>query len=777
MGRSSLFNVVVEDHRTRNSGFTVFRNGWRQKLPLDGAGKQRLRNRVRGTRGDPAYIGSMKKLDDPERCVDEVLAKVGKELRLATPLAAGKANHLLNAFYDRAKRDPEISLTIYTALTLERPKGKSDLETRFLEPMVERVFGNYPDLDYELDRVANTLPDNVRVIEFYFPAGKYKNNSQAQRDYVSSNYTHVARDVLGRGVNVLVQQVAWKSEDGAERVSLSCNPDVMLDMMQVLGGRADVAFVAQTNGELPYMFGDADLKASAFDFIVHNPELDYRIFGPPKMSISDADYMIGLYASTLIRDGGELQVGIGSLGDSIVYGLRMRHEDNELYLRVLNEFSVLERCGAPISETGDLGVFEEGLFAASEMVVDGFMYLYEAGIIKRKVYDDLHLQRLLGQGAITETVTPEMLRLLADNKAIHVHLSEDDFDYLVRFGVFRNGLRYQQGSIVTEDGERVRASLVDKESFDALCNHCLGTELENGAVIHGGFFLGPQAFYQWLRDMPEKERRLINMRSVSRINQLYGHEDIDRLQRPFARFVNTGMMVTLSGAVVSDGLEDGTVISGVGGQYNFVSMAHALPDGRSIIQVRATRGHGDSLESSVVWNYGHTTIPRHLRDIVITEYGIADLRGKTDEEIVQELVNISDSRFQEDLVAKAKAEGKLAPDYEVPERFRNNTPKSYSVPLAELKKQGLFEQFPFGTDLTDEEIILGGALKRLKSKMHTGLNAVTAVANAVAHGEDDADVAPYLRRMGLEKPDGFKETLYQRLLSAELRNDPRVRKD
>ncbi len=716
----------------------------------------------------------MKKLEDPEVCVDEVIAKVGKDIRLATPLGAGKANHLLNAFYDRAKSDAEISLTIYTALTLERPKGKSDLEKRFLEPMVERVFGNYPDLHYELDRVANSLPDNVQVIEFYFPAGKFKKNPQAQRDYISSNYTHVARDLLGRGVNVLVQQVAWSDIEGNERVSLSCNPDVTLDMMQVLREREQVAFVAQTNGELPFMYGDADIEADAFHFIVHNPELDYRIFGPPKMSISDAEYMIGLYASTLIRDGGELQVGIGSLGDSIVYGLRLRQQNNEQYREVLDRLSMLDRCGSVVAEVGDLGTFEEGLFAASEMLVDGFMYLYEADIIKRRVYDDVHLQRLLAQGLITEEVNADMLRLLIKHKAIRLHLDEDDFDYLSRFGIFKKGLRYQQGSILTEDGQRIAASLIDDPSFDAICKHCLGAQLDNGAVIHAGFFLGPENFYAWLREMPEEERRLINMRSVTRINQLYGHETIDRLQRCYARFVNTGMMVTLSGAVVSDGLEDGTVISGVGGQYNFVSMAHALPDGRSILQVRATRGSGDHLKSNVVWNYGHTTIPRHLRDIVITEYGIADLRGKTDQEVAQELLNITDSRFQQELLKTAKEAGKITEDYKIPERFRENLPTSYSSSLAKLKEEDLFPLFPFGTDLTDEEIIIGGALRRLKGKMETGLHAVTAVADAVVHGEDDEDVAPYLRRMGLENPEGFKEKLYQRLLAAELRNDPRV---
>ena len=50
--------------------------------------------------------------------------------------------------------------------------------------------------DTELDRVAGTLPDNVSVREFYFPAGKFTRNPRAQRDYISTNYTYVARDLL-----------------------------------------------------------------------------------------------------------------------------------------------------------------------------------------------------------------------------------------------------------------------------------------------------------------------------------------------------------------------------------------------------------------------------------------------------------------------------------------------------------------------------------------------------------------------------------------------------
>ena len=56
-----------------------------------------------------------------------------------------------------------------------------------------------------------------------------------------------------------------------------------------------------------------------------------------------------------------------------------------------------------------------------------------------------------------------------------------------------------------------------------------------------------------------------------------------------ARFVNNAMMATLLGAVVSDGLEDGRVVSGVGGQYNFVAQAFALRGARSILALEATR--------------------------------------------------------------------------------------------------------------------------------------------------------------------------------------------
>jgi acyl-CoA hydrolase len=714
-------------------------------------------------------------MQDVGQLVELVIERVGNDIRLATPLAAGKANHVVNAFYQRAKNDPELKLTILTALTLERPKGNSLLEKRFLALFVDRVFSDYPDLDYELDRMANRLPDNVRVMEFYFPPGKYLHHPKIQQEYISSNYTHVVRDLMDRGANVSAQLLVPDETPGSNMVSASCNPDVSLDLVASMHERQQrdgtpYAAIGQINPKLPYMYGDAEVPAATFDYILDNADCYFTPFGTPKLSIPDREYLIGLWVSALIHDDGELQVGIGALGDAFVYALLLRQNQNERYRTLLQELGAKQNFGDLIRRVGgDTGTFEKGIFGGSEMVVDGFYHLYKAGVLKRIVFDDLPLQRLLNEGSIDQRVTPRTLELLLERKAVHSYLTHEDCDYLQHYGVLREGLTYREGSIHTPSGESIPADLGDADCRARIMAECLGEQLKRGAVVHGGFFLGPNSFYEALSKLPPKERRLFNMRSVRRVNQLYGHEEIDRLQRKNARFVNTCMLVTLSGAAVSDGLEDGRVISGVGGQFNFVVMAHELPDGRSILNLRATREEGARVLSNIVWNYGHTTIPRHLRDIVVTEYGIAELRGKTDSEIIEELLKIADSRFQLELMKQAKAAGKLREDYEIPAQFRDNYPERVLKVIAAHKDEGLFPKFPFGTDFTEAEQALGGALKRLKHKKRSKRLLVPALLRALFTLSIPAYLRPYLEMMGLWQPKNAEEWLFRNLLANELR--------
>ena len=217
---------------------------------------------------------------------------------------------------------------------------------------------------------------------------------------------------------------------------------------------------------------------------------------------------------------------------------------------------------------------------------------------------------------------------------------------------------------------------------------------------HGAFFLGPKSFYRALREMPGEQLARIQMMPVSFTNQLYGDEDLKRRARVDARFVNNAMMATLMGAVISDGLEDGQVVSGVGGQYNFVAQAFALHGARSILTLEATRQAGGKLESNIRWSYGHETIPRHLRDVIVTEYGVADLRGKSDADVIAAMLQVADSRFQGELVRQAKDAGKLPKNFEIPPAHRENF-RTYRCGTGKpARDAGLLPSFPFGSDFT-----------------------------------------------------------------------------
>jgi len=703
----------------------------------------------------------MNEYDQVEEAVEEILRQLDHNIVLACPLGAGKPNHLINSIYQKAKNNSKINLTICTALTLQRPVGKSDLEKRFIKSFDERIFGDYPDLDYEFER--NQLPSNIKVIEFYFPPGKLLFNLDAQRNYLSSNYTHVCRDLVDRGVNLIVQMVAKEKS----KVSLSCNADLTTDLAMALRNNdQEVLLVGQVNENLPFMYGDAILDESEFDILIDQEDHHYKIFAPPKSSIPDDDYMIGLYASSLVKDDGELQVGIGSLGDAVIYGLNLRHMENDQYKKLLKSFPQYKNSESIIKKLGELNVFHEGLFGATEMMVDGFMELYKSGILKKKVYDNIALQRLINEDLLNpENITPELIDHLIERKVIKNDITEDDFNLLKFWGIFKNDLRYLQGSIYSGDFE---VDSTWSRNRQLMIDHCLGKELINGNLMHAGFFLGPSNFYQWLKDLPVQERKLFAMKSVLKVNQLYGHEVIDRLHRKNARFINTCMMTTLSGGHVSDGLDSGQIISGVGGQFNFVAMAQELPDGHSVITMRSTRMSKGKKVSNLVYNYGHITVPRHMRDVLVTEYGIAYLRGKTDEEIIIELLKVCDSDFQEELLNKAKKSGKISLSYELPASFKSNTPQSYKNILLEHKKSGLFPKFPFGTDLTDDEIQLGGALKNLKKLMSKNLLSKFLVFLQLPLITPNSKQLEILSLMDLDNPKNFKDKFYQKLITTEL---------
>jgi len=704
--------------------------------------------------------------DDVGHCVDAVLRRVGPRIVLALPLGIGKPNPLVNEFYRRALRDSTIDLTILTALSLLKPVAGSALEARLLTPLAARVFGTYVEPEYARAMQSDTLPPNIRIIEFFLAPGAFLNSRHAQRHYLSANYTHVARDCLARGVNVMAQLVAARSVNGELQLSFGSNADVSVDLLPLIeDARAtgrDIVTVAQTHAQMPFMSGYALVDPGRFDFLIDAPRYDYDLFSPPNPPLGTVDHAIGVYASALVRDGGTLQIGIGELGDSLVYALLLRHQQNAAWSGALQALGAA--TAAPlIHAAGGDAPFCAGLFACTEMFVDQLLELYRAGILCRRVYDSLPLERLLGSGQTGERFDERILGLLAAAGAGPV-LSSAEFADLKFHGVFREDVEFAGGRMRAAHGQWIAANLADPASRARLAAECLGSELRNGQVLHAGFFMGPRGFYAALRELPESERAQFGMRGVAFVNQLYGtDQELRILQRRAARCINTAMMVTLLGAAVSDALENGQVVSGVGGQYNFVAMAHALPGARSILCVRATRTRRGRTTSNIIWNYAHQTIPRHLRDLVVTEYGIADLRGRTDEEIIIALLNVADSRFQDALLSRARAAGKIRADYRIPDAFRNNLPQRLTLSLRGHRQQGYFSEYPFGTDLAEEEIVLARALKFLAGRTGSPWGRVRTAAASLA-ATPASRHASALRRMGLDQPRGPSERLQRRLV-------------
>ncbi len=613
---------------------------------------------------------------DPVRCAEAIIDRAGRDIALAMPIGIGKPVLLANALYDLAEADRSLRLRIFTGLTLVRPAYRTSLERRFVAPLLDRQFASYPDMAYIAPLRGGGLPPNIEVTEFFLQAGAWMGNARVQQSYTSLNYSQVARHLERIGANVFAQLVA-PNASGEPRISLSSNTDITLDMRdyvtaQRLAGKP-LALAVELNANLPYMPGEAEFDLSEVDVVLEADAPHYDLFAPPKEPVTLTDYAMALHAATLVKDGGTLQIGIGSFSDALTHALILRHTRNREFR------DLLDALGTPLTRDAQLAPFSAGLYGCTEMLVDGFLALMRAGILCRRV---------AGVG---------------------------------------------------------------------------GRE----AVLHAGFFVGCREFYRELREMPREALDLIAMTGIAFTNTLAGDEATKRAQRRDARFINTAMVATLLGAVSSDQLEDGRVISGAGGQHDLVAMAHALQDARSIIGLRSTRRQDRRTVSNIVWRYGNTTVPRTLRDILVTEYGIADLRGRSDRDVIVAMASVADSAFQPTLIKAAQAAGKLESSFRLAHSAAGNRPERIRAALAGPHADGTLPAFPLGTEMTEVEQQLAGRLTLLKSAGYADL--VRMLWAGLAPGPITPAERAAVERMSLAGAAGLRERTMRALVLGALR--------
>jgi hypothetical protein len=149
--------------------------------------------------------------------------------------------------------------------------------------------------------------------------------------------------------------------------------------------------------------------------------------------------------------------------------------------------------------------------------------------------------------------------------------------------------------------------------------------------------------------------------------------------------------------------------------------------------------------------------------MIITEYGIADVRGKSDREVIAAMLAITDSRFQDELLRQAKDAGKIEREFALPKSARDNTPDAIVRALKPAADAGLLPTFPFGTDFTEIEQRLIPALQVLKSASPAQLAALLMRGLGARTGNADC-----LDRLGLARPKSVTQWFYAALVRGAL---------
>ena len=226
-----------------------------------------------------------------------------------------------------------------------------------------------------------------------------------------------------------------------------------------------------------------------------------------------------------------------------------------------------------------------------------------AGHIAELIPDGATMQ--LGIGAIPDAV----LKFLFEKKdlGIHTELFSDGIIDLVEAGVLTNARK----------------------------------TLHPGKII-AGFILGTSTLYRWVDDNP-----IIELHPTEYVNDPFVIAQNERMVA-----INSAIEVDLTGQVCADSIGH-KLYSGVGGQLDFIYGASRSRGGVPIIALPSTAKDFSRIVVALKPGAGVVTSRNHVRYIV-TEYGIADLYGKTIRQRAQSLINIANPVFREELTRQAK---------------------------------------------------------------------------------------------------------------------------
>ena len=300
-----------------------------------------------------------------------------------------------------------------------------------------------------------------------------------------------------------------------------------------------------------------------------------------------------------------------SLGVSVDYG-RAALETAKIFVAEVNE-NMPRTCGDSLVNIDEIDYMIESDEPIHELPSAQVSSLERklAANVASVVDDKATIQ--IGFGAVSESITPFLKE--KKNLGMHTEMFPENAITLIEAGA----LTGQRKSI--NDGKIICA-----------------------------FSAGTRRLYEWLKDNSMIEMKPLDYTNDSRVIAL-NHK---------MTAINTALQVDLYGNVYSDMLGSDQY-SGAGGQPDFVLGATMNPDGKSIIVLPSTTSNGKISRIVATPNLTENprapaipTVTRFHADYVVTEHGVASLRGKTVRERAKALVELAHPNFVDELLARGR---------------------------------------------------------------------------------------------------------------------------
>lgn len=271
----------------------------------------------------------------------------------------------------------------------------------------------------------------------------------------------------------------------------------------------------------------------------------------------------------------------------------------------------------------------------------------------------LHVSRIDAMVPVDEPLLEHVSAPAGDvEKAIGEHVAR-----LVPDGAtLQAGIGSIPDAVLTALGHHQHLGVHTEMLSDTMMNLALAGVIDGSrkSVLPGklvtSFIMGTRRLYEWAHDNPALELRGSEFTNDPRIIA-----DNDQMVS-----VNSALAVDLTGQVAADTLL-GKFFSGIGGQVDFVRGAARSRGGRSIIALRSTAQGGavSRIQAAFDAGAGIVTSRGDVR-FVVTEYGVADLWGRSVRERALALIEVAHPAFRAELLGQAKQRHYVFVDQRVP---------------------------------------------------------------------------------------------------------------